>query len=299
MEGSSRLCGVWCVFVIVVAIVVALTMTIATYALASEDRPFAANQPAYRRLLLALSRYRAIEANGGWPMLGADLNLKPGVDDDRVVVLRQRLLAEGDLLTKAEGRTFDEMLATAVKRFQSRHGLTIDGRVGRKTLSELNVTAHDRIAQIAVNLERWREVPAELPPRRLEINIPAAELVVFDEDRPLMTMQVVVGTSQTPTPVLQSRVSAVVFNPTWTVPMSILRNEILPWLHICGTNRWKTLGFRPILAWCVPVQGGLGTKVEFESVLAQVLMDRCWYVTCVHHKHESGGRAADRLYSGT
>jgi L,D-transpeptidase YcbB len=217
---------------IVVTTVIALTMMVASYALASETTPSPATQPAYQRLSLALSRYRAMEAHGGWPALTTDLILKPGSEDDRVVLLRQRLLSEGDLPTMAvEGRKFDEMLATAVKRFQARHGLVADGRVGRKTLSELNITAHDRVAQIAANLERWSELSVQLPSRRLEINIPAAELVAFDENRPIMSMRVVVGTNQNPTPVLRSQVIAVVFNPSWTVPTSIVRNEILPRLR--------------------------------------------------------------------
>ena len=85
--------------------VIALTMIVATHVLASEATPSPAAQPAYQRLLLALSRYRAIEAHGGWPVLPTDLILKPGSEDDRVALLRQRLLSEGDLpTTAAEGR---------------------------------------------------------------------------------------------------------------------------------------------------------------------------------------------------
>lgn len=186
--------------------------------------------PAAARLAEALERYRAIEASGGWryiPTTGPVLEV--GAIDRRVAALRERLAIEGDLpLTERDGQIFDRSLADAVRTFQRRHGLDPDARVGLRTLAALNVPAESRVRQIAANLERWRDMPAELPGSRLEVNIPAAELAVFNDDFPLMTMRVVVGSRRFPTPTLQSRISSVVFNPPWTIPTRIARNEIVP-----------------------------------------------------------------------
>jgi murein L,D-transpeptidase YcbB/YkuD len=188
-----------------------------------------AAHPDQARLQAALARYKSISDQGGWPLVPPGRTLKSGLDDPRVALLRRRLVLEGDLSVAAvEGRQFDPDLEAAVRRFQARHGLHVDGRVGPNTYRALNVTADRRLSQIAANLQRWRDVPTELPARRLEINIPTAELALLEDGRQIAGMRVVVGTKQNPTPLLRSSVIAVVFNPPWNVPVSIARNEILP-----------------------------------------------------------------------
>jgi len=193
----------------------------------------AADHQALQRLQSALEVYRSIAQTGGWPIVPPGLLLEIGVDDPRVAVLRRRLAIEGDLAQTATqtatlGTRFDAQLAIAVERFQARHGLQVDGRVGANTYRALNMPAPERVAQIATNLARWRDVPTDLPPRRLEINIPSSELALFEDGRQIGGMRVIVGTPRNPTPLLQSRVVAVVFNPPWNVPVAIARNEILP-----------------------------------------------------------------------
>jgi len=185
--------------------------------------------PAQARLQTAAVRYQAIDEKGGWAPVPPGRTLELGVEDPRIPLLRRHLVMVGDLPEAAtEGTRFDPALEIAVKRFQARHGLPVDGRVGGATYRELNVPAGQRVAQIAANLARWREVPADLPPRRLEINIPTSELALFEAGTQIAGMRVIVGTSENPTPLLQSRITAVVFNPPWNIPASIVRKEILP-----------------------------------------------------------------------
>jgi L,D-transpeptidase YcbB len=185
--------------------------------------------PSYKRLQAALLRYRAIDAAGGWPLLPEAVKLKRGDSGAAVAILRQRLAAEG-FLTEAKGKEFDAAVQAALKRFQLQHGIDVDGQVGRATFLALNVTAAARVEQIRANLERWREMPRDWPETRIEVNVPAAWLTVVEHNVPGLAMRAIVGAEKHPTPVLQARMNAVLFNPPWNIPTSIIKKEILPHL---------------------------------------------------------------------
>ena len=113
----------------------------------------------YKSLKIALAKHRGIQAGGGWNPVPTGASLKIGVTDDRVPALRKRLSISGDLQDAPIDSTFfDEQLEKAVKHFQRRHRLTVDGAVGKNTLEALNVPVKTRIDQIRVNLDRARWV---------------------------------------------------------------------------------------------------------------------------------------------
>jgi murein L,D-transpeptidase YcbB/YkuD len=185
--------------------------------------------PGYKRLQAALRWYEALDAGGGWPQLPEGGKLKRGDRGAAVAALRQRLAAEGHL-AEAGGKEFDAPLQTALTQFQAQHGIEVDGQVGHATYLALNVTAAARVEQIRTNLERWREVARDWPTSRIEVNVPAAWLTVIENDAPALAMRAIVGAGQHPTPVLQARMNAVLFNPPWNIPSSIIKKEILPHL---------------------------------------------------------------------
>jgi murein L,D-transpeptidase YcbB/YkuD len=117
----------------------------------------------------------------------------------------------------------------AVKRFQRRHGLDADGRLGSATIKQLNVPIGDRVLQIQLTLERWRWLPAEFSAPPIIVNIPDFRLRAVDENNNVaMDMRVVVGKAmRTQTPVFTREMSYVVLRPYWNVPPSILRGEII------------------------------------------------------------------------
>ncbi|MBL8704889.1 MAG: L,D-transpeptidase family protein [Rhodospirillales bacterium] len=182
------------------------------------------------RLSQALDAYRAIEARGGWPTVGDGPTLEEGMADARVPALRRRLAASGDLSPEAGREAYDGELAQAVRRFQARHGLAVDGRVGRETLASLNVSAAARTWQLERNLAGWQALP-ELGAAYVQVNVAAMLLDAVDGGEVKLRMPVVVGDVRHPTPVFSSRLTGVVFNPDWTVPPSIVRKEILPRLR--------------------------------------------------------------------
>jgi murein L,D-transpeptidase YcbB/YkuD len=123
---------------------------------------------------------------------------------------------------------FDTAMAEAVRRFQRRHELPPDGVWGERTREAANVPVGERIGQIAVTMERWRWLPRDLGPRYAWVNVGSASLTVIENDQSVLSMRVVVGHKDRPTPSLVSAIDQVVFNPTWTVPRTIAVEDLLP-----------------------------------------------------------------------
>ncbi|HZB93636.1 MAG TPA: L,D-transpeptidase family protein [Stellaceae bacterium] len=205
----------------------------------------APSHPAYRRLETALARYRAIAAAGGWRRL-PETKLQLGDSGPAVEKLRQRLIAEGFLPADSQGPEFDGDVDAAVRRFQAQHGIAVDGTVGHGTYLALNVPVSARIEQIRDNLERWRELPRLWPVNRIEVNAPAAWLTVIERGEPGLSMRAIVGADDHPTPVVRAWMGAVLFNPPWRIPDSIVRKEILPRLkhdpHYLERNHYVYVG---------------------------------------------------------
>lgn len=120
---------------------------------------------------------------------------------------------------------YGRRLELAVRHFQARHGLTVDGIVGPGTLGQLNVTAAQRADQIALNMERVRWRTAR-PARRIDVNIPAFHLEVLEESRPVLDMKVIVGRTVRQTPLIAGQLRYLVLNPFWNVPRLIARKDI-------------------------------------------------------------------------
>lgn len=184
--------------------------------------------PDYGRLVDALRRYRAIAAQGDWPLVHAGTPLRPGDDDARVAVLRTRLAAEDERVAPGLETRYDGQLEDGVRRFQSRHGLPADGIVGRATVRSLNVSAADRAQQITLNLERWRWLPRDFGRHYVVVNVADAMLHVVLDGQTVLASRVVVGDVRHATPVVRTRMDAIILNPRWSVPTSIAVAEILP-----------------------------------------------------------------------
>lgn len=185
--------------------------------------------PDYAALRSAWQRYRNIGENGDWPQLSAGAPLRRGSKGPDVAALRQRLASEGDLPSAAAaGDRFDAALEQAVRNFQRRYGLPVNGVVGAKTRAALNVPATARAAQLALNLERRRWLPRDFSQRALLVNIPGFTLQLWEQERLSLTMRVIVGRLARQTPNFSSRITAVVFNPQWDVPRRIAVEDLLP-----------------------------------------------------------------------
>ncbi len=184
----------------------------------------------YVRLRQALARYRSIAATGGWPRLPQGPSLRTGDRGLAVLLLKMRLEASGDLVSGGAGdRTmFDAALVQAVRHFQRRHGLAVDGVIGQATRRALQMPVEERVRQLRLNLDRWRWLPRQLGSRHIRVNIPAFTLQVVENERETLSMRIVVGKPSRPTPLLHSTLPLLVLNPAWNIPARIAREEILP-----------------------------------------------------------------------
>ena len=185
----------------------------------------------YQRLEAQLQQHRSLADAGGWPEVPDGPTIHPDAEDPRLATLALRLSVSGDLFdadSAVSTSAYNEILQSAVRRFQARHGLEADALVGRATLRSLNVTIQQRIDQIRVNLERLRwDLDTESHDLIL-MNIPAFKAYVIRDGDIVWTTNVIVGDPENKTPVFRSTLKSVVFNPTWTVPYSIASKELLP-----------------------------------------------------------------------
>jgi murein L,D-transpeptidase YcbB/YkuD len=190
------------------------------------------NHPGYERLKKALRAYKNIEDMGGWAVVPAGFPMAKGDEGVRVRVLRAHLILSGDLDAFEEGHqdVFDDALEDAVRRFQARHGLAVDGIVGRATVAALNIPVEQRIRQIRLNLERWRWLPRDFERRYLLVNIANFALDVIEDARVVISMRVVTGTRMRRTPVFTGRMTYMELNPYWNIPPIIAKKDILPHL---------------------------------------------------------------------
>jgi murein L,D-transpeptidase YcbB/YkuD len=152
--------------------------------------------------------------------------------DERVPVLRRRLRLTGDLApgTADDSWLVDAPLTEAIQIFQRRHGLADDGTVGRDTLAALNVPVEERIQQLRVNLERGRWVLHNLESTFLVVNAAGYHSYYVKDGQVMWQGRAQVGRPYRQTPTFKSEITYLVFNPTWTVPPTILAQDYLPFL---------------------------------------------------------------------
>ena len=185
--------------------------------------------PMYNALVQALAEYRAIEARGGWGVIAEGPTLRPGDSGPRIAQLRRRLQAEGDpgATPVADEQSFDAGLEQAVVHFQRRYRLDADGIVGKRTLAAMNVPITRRIGQIRVNLERARML-RDIPDTAVIVDIAGFEVSLYRNGQRLFQGRAQVGRPYRSTPVFSDRITYIEFNPTWTVPPTIYKKDVLP-----------------------------------------------------------------------
>ena len=177
----------------------------------------------------AIDRYADIVARGGWPQVPSVSALRLGDRQPSVPVLRARLVASGDIDPNAVGNDiYDSYVEAAVRRFQARHGLTVDGVIRAETLAALNVPAPVRLAQLKVNVTRLRALSTNLSPRYVVANIPAARIEAIENGAAVSRHTAVVGKPDRSSPELSSKIIQINFNPYWTVPPSIVQKDLIP-----------------------------------------------------------------------
>lgn len=191
--------------------------------------------PLYDELRAALARWRGVAAQGGWASIPVGPTLKPGMRDARVPALRQRLRVAGYLPPAVDAAAgagspedYDAATEQALRQFQSVQYLTVDGQLGPATLAALNVPVAARIDQLRVNLERARWLLHQLHGDFMMVDIAGYRVAYYRDGKPVWRSRVQVGKPYRSTPAFKSQVTYLTLNPTWTVPPTILKNDVLP-----------------------------------------------------------------------
>ncbi|AIQ93699.1 MULTISPECIES: L,D-transpeptidase family protein [Methylobacterium] len=176
-----------------------------------------------------VERYKDIVARGGWRQVSGADHLRVGSRGPAVAAIRQRLIVTGDLDPAAGGSgVYDSYVAAGVKRFQARHGLSQTGAMTMATQQAMNVPAEVRLRQLEINVVRLRSYSGDLGRRFVITNIPAA-LVETVENGQVVTLHAAgVGKIDRQSPIMNTKATQINFNPTWTVPASIVKKDLIP-----------------------------------------------------------------------
>jgi murein L,D-transpeptidase YcbB/YkuD len=199
-------------------------------AVLARIRPIA---PQYPRLMKLLASLQEAKQKGGWVTV-PEGDVKRGASDSVVITaLRSRLSASEDpreaTLAQRGAATpavYDQDLFLALKHFQERNGIDGDGALGPKTLEELNHPIDERIAEVRLNMDRWRWLPHDLGKMYVMVNVAGFEMSVIENNRVIEEMNVVVGQEGWETPIFADTMEHLVVNPYWNVPASILGEEM-------------------------------------------------------------------------
>ncbi|HET6390073.1 L,D-transpeptidase family protein [Hyphomicrobium sp.] len=159
--------------------------------------------------------------------------LKPGAQDDQVVLLRQRLKVPAS--SPADESVYDDNLVDAVRSFQQDNGLKADGIVGNRVRAALNKAGEPKVAnpkrqldRLIANMERWRWLPVDLGPLYVMNNIPEFSSEIWKGNSQELKQRMIVGQPSWPTPVMSAKMQFVIFRPSWGMPDGIKAKELMP-----------------------------------------------------------------------
>ena len=259
------------------------------------------NYPQSKELVLAIGELEKVSAKGGYTKIPESKSLRVGDVSQTLPFLRKRLFESNDLTVQCKNNIeaknlitynintnenslnevnpeieklstnceniFDEDLKNAVISFQKKHGLSSDGVVGGQTQRFLNISADKKISIIRLNLERMRWLPRDLGEKYLLVNVPEYKLRLYENNHIILNMAVIVGDKKFPTPIFSDKMSYVVLNPSWNIPDSIAKNEIIPKL-LKDPNYLAEKGIDIYAGW-----NGSPEKVDSKDVIDSAILE--------------------------
>ncbi|CAN5379800.1 murein L,D-transpeptidase [soil metagenome] len=190
--------------------------------------------PAYERLNEALEIYEKIKVEGGRSEININNETFSKGDSSEVIkIIKERLTTTGDFTLNGSDEinaVFDEELVESIERFQSRHGIQVDGVLGPNTIEKMNIPVEEKIEKIMFSLESWRNLPDELGEKYIFVNIPEFRLQAYENKKELLNIRIVVGDQYDggETPTFNDSIEFLIFNPYWNIPHSIVLDQILP-----------------------------------------------------------------------
>jgi len=197
--------------------------------------------PQYKKLQTALKRFISMSDSGWTPLK----------NNSKINLIVERLALLGFIdTTKINTSNLskkDSVFIRAIIKFQIANGLNGDGTIGQPTLDKLNVSKNQYVEKIKLSMERFRWSNYSDSSRYILVNIPDFRLHVIDKSQGQFEITVCTGKKRPgnyeerlkvyqktrrsrpdnwETPQICGEVSHLVLNPTWTVPPSIVKEEI-------------------------------------------------------------------------
>lgn len=156
-------------------------------------------------------------------------DFKIGYKDSAVIALRHNLKSKGyNTENQINSNIVDSILMAKIAQFQTDKGIKPDGIPGKNTLYYLNMTTAQQRDLLLLNMERIRWLNNDLGDNYVIVNVPDFKLTMYHKDTIVFQTNVIVGAEYTPTPIIIDTIKYVEFRPTWTVPQSIIRKEMIP-----------------------------------------------------------------------
>ena len=237
----------------------ALSEALANGNVSNSLSSLAPKQAGYKGLLTEYARLKTLAAVPVQKIPVGD-TLKPKMTGARVTALQGRLVQLGLLGETEASGVMDDVTDIAIKTFQTRLGLDRDGVVGAASLAALNRGVDEELAQVRVNLERWRWLPDDLGKRHVRANIAGFNVTTWTNGAPIRTHLMIVGKTYRKTPVFSDKIEYAIFNPWWETPVSLARADKLPaFKRDAGTV--DRLGFQVLDG-----SGNLMTNVDWSNV---------------------------------
>ncbi|ABZ76846.1 Peptidoglycan-binding domain 1 protein [Shewanella halifaxensis HAW-EB4] len=175
-----------------------------------------------------IKHYRSLERYQ-WPTV-APMELRLGLRTKEVAKLRWILTQVGDItpysIPAYRESIFDPSVEAGLKLFQRRHGHAVDGKLGSQTLLSLNTEPSIRVAQLQNALKQRLKRFDEAKDYVL-VNLMDHTLRITKNGVEQLVMPVIVGKPTSKTPELNTTISVITVNPSWTPPASIIYQDIL------------------------------------------------------------------------
>lgn len=140
----------------------------------------------------------------------------------------QKRLYEGGFIGFDSIAADSAQLAEAIKQFQKKKNIAVDGRAGEGTVRMLNVNDREKFIRVAISMDKYKMLPEKMPPKYIWVNASANSLELIDKEEVKLASKVICGKPRTRTPVLTSNITELITYPQWVPPPSIVSNEILP-----------------------------------------------------------------------
>ena len=185
----------------------------------------------YSKLEDALKKYKKIEKDDNWKPISVETpykDIRPDAKSNTVAQIRNRLFVMGDLKNDSKSDVYDQELMDGVMKYKLRNGLKPNYIINEDNIKDLNTPIDEKIKTLTLNIERCKAIMPQLGDNKeyIMVNVPSFELIYVKNGKIELISKVFVGAPLTKTTIFNSNIDKIVFSPYWTVPQSIVDNEL-------------------------------------------------------------------------